>query len=80
MVFGSTVGVVANALPISGIGNWGTLEPGWAAGFLMVGLSKEKVIATGFGVHSIVFIVCAIISFLGWVTDKKQKNPSPTAP
>jgi glycosyltransferase 2 family protein len=80
MVFGSTVGVVANALPISGIGNWGTLEAGWAAGFLMVGLSKEKAIATGFGVHIIIFIVCAIISFFCWVTDKKQKNPSPTAP
>jgi uncharacterized protein (TIRG00374 family) len=80
MIFGSTVGVVANALPISGIGNWGTLEAGWAAGFLMVGLSKEKAIATGFGVHIIVFIVAAIISFFCWVTDKKQKNPSPTAP
>ena len=79
MLFGSTIGVIANALPISGIGNWGTLEAGWAAGFLMVGLSKEKAIATGFGVHIIVFIVCAIISFFCWVTYKKQKNPSPAA-
>ncbi len=80
MVFGSTVAVVANALPISGIGNWGTLEAGWAAGFLMVGLSKEKAIATGFGVHVIIFIVCTLISFFCWATYKKQKNPSPTAP
>jgi len=79
MLFGSTIGVIANALPISGIGNWGTLEAGWAAGFIMVGLSKEKAIATGFGVHIITFIVCAIISFFCWVTYKKQKNPSPTA-
>jgi uncharacterized protein (TIRG00374 family) len=78
MIFGSTVGVIANALPISGIGNWGTLEAGWAAGFLMVGLSKEKAIATGFGVHIIIFIICAIISFFCWITSKKQKNPSPT--
>jgi hypothetical protein len=55
--------VIANALPISGIGNWGTLEAGWAAGFLIVGLSKEKAIATGFGIHIIIFIVCALISF-----------------
>jgi uncharacterized protein (TIRG00374 family) len=80
MIFGSTVGVIANALPISGIGNWGTLEAGWTAGFLMVGLSKEKAIATGFGVHIIIFIVCAIISFFCWVTFKRQKNPSPAAP
>ncbi len=80
MILGSTVGVMANALPISAIGNWGTLEAGWAAGFIMVGLSKEKAIATGFGVHIIIFIVCVIISFFCWVTFKKQKNPSPTAP
>jgi uncharacterized membrane protein YbhN (UPF0104 family) len=79
MIFGSTIGVIANALPISGIGNWGTLEVGWAAGFLMVGLSKEKAIATGFGVHIIIFIVCAFISFFCRITHKKQKNPSPTA-
>ena len=78
MIFGSTIGVIANALPVSGIGNWGTLEAGWAAGFIMVGLSKEKAIATGFGVHIIIFIVCAMISFFCWVTLKK--NPSPTAP
>jgi uncharacterized protein (TIRG00374 family) len=77
MIFGSTVGVIANALPISGIGNWGTLEAGWAAGFLMVGLSKEKAIATGFGVHIIIFIVCALISFFCWVTFKRQKNLPP---
>ena len=80
IILGSTVSVIANALPISGIGNWGTLEAGWAAGFLMVGLSKEKAIATGFGVHIIIFIVCALISFFCWVTFKRQKNPSPAAP
>ena len=79
MLFGSTIGVIANALPISGIGNWGTLEAGWAAGFLIVGLSKEKAIATGFGVHIIIFIVCAILSFFCWLTLRKQKNPSPAA-
>lgn len=73
MIFGSTVGVIANALPISGIGNWGTLEAGWAAGFLIVGLSKEKAIATGFGIHIVIFIVCALISFFCWVTPQTKK-------
>ena len=79
LILGSTIAVIGNALPVSGIGNWGTLEAGWAVGFLMVGLSKEKAISTGFGVHIIIFIVCALISFFCWVTFKKQKNPSPTA-
>jgi len=72
MLLGSTIGVIANALPISGIGNWGTLEVGWTAGFLMVGLSKEKAITTGFGVHIVVFILCLLISFICWATSKKQ--------
>ena len=33
-------------------------QAGLAAGFLMVGLSKEKAIATGFGIHIINFITC----------------------
>ena len=79
LILGSTIAVIGNALPVSGIGNWGTLEAGWAAGFLMVGLSKEKAIATGFGIHILIFVVCTLISFLCWVTLKKRKNPSPTA-
>ncbi len=79
LILGSTIAVIGNAIPISGIGNWGTLEAGWAAGFLMVGLSKEKAITTGFGVHILIFIVCAIMSFFCWVTLRKQKNPSPDA-
>lgn len=67
VVFGSTVAVIANALPISGLGNWGTLEAGWAAGFLIVGLSKEEAITTGFGVHILIFLLCGIMAFLCWV-------------
>jgi uncharacterized protein (TIRG00374 family) len=79
LILGSTIAVIGNALPISGIGNWGTLEAGWAAGFLMVGLSKEKAITTGFAIHILIFVACTLISFFCWVTFKKQKNPSPTA-
>jgi len=68
VVFGSTIAVIANALPISGLGNWGTLEAGWAAGFLIVGLSKEEAIATGFGVHILIFLVCAITALVCWAS------------
>ncbi|MBS3918426.1 MAG: flippase-like domain-containing protein [Deltaproteobacteria bacterium] len=68
VVFGSTIAVIANALPISGLGNWGTLEAGWAAGFLIVGLSKEEAIATGFGVHILIFLVCALIALICWAS------------
>jgi len=70
VIFGSAIAVIANVLPISGIGNWGTLEVGWAAGFLIVGLTKERAIASGFGVHIFVFVICAVLGILCWVTLK----------
>lgn len=77
MIFGSTVAVITNALPIGGIGNWGTHEAGWAVGFLMTGLPKEQAIATGLGVHILVLITCAFLGFVSWLTLKKRKAPSP---
>jgi len=68
VAFGSTVSLIASSLPISGLGNWGTLEVGWTVGFVMVGLSKEKAITTGFGVHIVVFILCAMIGIVSWIT------------
>jgi uncharacterized protein (TIRG00374 family) len=68
VVFGSTAAIITNAIPIGGFGNWGTLEVGWAVGFLMIGLPKEKAIASGFGVHILVFLVCAFFAFICWVT------------
>jgi uncharacterized protein (TIRG00374 family) len=71
-VFGSTIAIVANVLPISGLGNWGILEAGWAAGFMLVGLSKVEAISTGFGVHILLFVTSAIMSFFCWMTLKKR--------
>ncbi len=73
VIFASTIALFANTLPISAIGNWGILEAGWAAGFLLVGLSKEKAISTGFGVHIVIFIIGVVIGFICWITLK----PSP---
>ncbi len=71
VVIGSTVAIVANALPISGLGNWGVLEAGWAAGFILVGLSKVEAIATGFGAHIFIFLTAVIASSLCWIPFKR---------
>ena len=72
VLFGSTLAIVANALPISGLGNWGVLEAGWAAGFILVGLSKVEAISTGFGMHILIFITATLVSLLCWLTLKKR--------
>ena len=71
VVFGSAVALITNALPIGSLGNWGTLEAGWAAGFLIIGLPKGKAIASGFGVHILIFVICVVFGFVSWVTLKK---------
>jgi len=71
VIFGSTVALITNALPIGSLGNWGTLEAGWAAGFLIIGLPKGKAIASGFGVHILIFVICVVFGFMSWVTLKK---------
>jgi glycosyltransferase 2 family protein len=77
VVFGSSVAILASTIPISGLGNWGMLEAGWAAGFLLVGLSKESAIATGFGVHILIFMVSALTGLLCWLLLRRQ---SPSLP
>lgn len=70
VMFGSTVALLISILPISAFGNWGILEAGWTVGFLMVGLPKEKAIATGLWVHMAVFMVCAILGSFFLITLK----------
>ncbi|HUL38339.1 MAG TPA: lysylphosphatidylglycerol synthase transmembrane domain-containing protein, partial [Thermodesulfobacteriota bacterium] len=72
MIFACTIAMIANALPISGLGNWGILEAGWAAGFMLAGLSKVEAIATGFGVHILLFMTSALISLFCWITLKRN--------
>jgi len=71
-VFGSTIAIIVSVIPVSALGNWGILEAGWAAGFMLVGLSKVEAIATGFGVHILLFLTSAFMSLLCWLTLKKH--------
>ena len=64
-VFGSTIAIIANVLPDQRLPRrWGILEAGSAAGFMLVGLSKVEAIATGLGVHVLLFVTSAIMSFI----------------
>lgn len=73
-VAGSTGGVLANVLPINSFGSFGTLEAGWTAGFVLVGVSPQDAITTGFGYHIINFFVSAVLAVFCYAAQKVRKK------
>lgn len=65
-VVGNTGQVLANVLPVNSFGSLGTLEAGWAGGFLLVGMTKQDAVTTAFGYHIITFAAAALIALLCW--------------
>ena len=60
-------------LPIQTIGGFGIMEGGWALGFIVMGLSKEIAISSGFGFHAILYVYFLILGLYGGLTLKRQK-------
>ncbi|MGV7930908.1 MAG: lysylphosphatidylglycerol synthase transmembrane domain-containing protein [Spirochaetota bacterium] len=61
-VVGNTGQVLANVLPVNSFGSFGTLEAGWAGGFMLVGMSSQDAITTAFGYHIVNFVASGIIA------------------
>ncbi|MCU0846911.1 MAG: flippase-like domain-containing protein [Spirochaetes bacterium] len=72
-VLGSTGGVLTNVLPINSFGSFGTLEAGWAGGFLLVGMSRQDAIISGFGYHALSFIASGIVALISYAIFKIKK-------
>ncbi|MBM4372469.1 MAG: flippase-like domain-containing protein [Deltaproteobacteria bacterium] len=66
-VLGATAAVVSGVLPIGGIGSFGTLEAGWALGFVLVGLDEGTAVATGFGVSLSTLAWSILPGVAGWI-------------
>ena len=70
VLFSSTFAFITTILPVQGIGGFGTIEGGWAIGFIAVGMSKEFAISSGFSVHIIVISYILILGLIGrWIHD-----------
>ena len=65
-ILGATASVVTGFLPVGGIGTFGTLEAGWALGFVLVGLDEATAVATGFGVSLSTLGYSVLPGLLGW--------------
>ena len=78
-VLGSTAAVVTGFLPIGGIGSFGTLEAGWALGFVLVGLDETRAIVSGFGVSLTSFAYVVLLGLAGWL-GLRRSLPARAAP
>jgi len=66
-VLGATAGIVASVLPVQGLGSFGTLEAGWAAGMALIGMDLPTAVATGVGVQVFTFSYAMLLGTLGWL-------------
>jgi uncharacterized membrane protein YbhN (UPF0104 family) len=51
IIIAATLAALTSVLPLTILGNWGTLQVGWTAGFVWAGLSIENAAASGFAVQ-----------------------------
>jgi hypothetical protein len=70
--------VNANATQIGGLGSWEMSEAGWTAGFLRTGFLEGKTIASGVGIHIVVFVVVPYsASLVGYFKKMEPYEQSP---
>lgn len=67
---GSMVIVITSILPIHSVGGFGTTESVWAFIYIALGVSREMAIASGIGIHLILFTYLLIIGVVGMVLMK----------
>jgi uncharacterized membrane protein YbhN (UPF0104 family) len=67
VVAGSAAASLANLLPFNLIGNLGTLETGWTAAFVALGVPVETAAATGFACHLWSLAFAAIFGGIAWL-------------
>lgn len=65
VLFASTFALITTILPVQGVGGFGTIEGGWAIGFIAMGVPKEVAISSGFSVHIILISYFLTLGLIG---------------
>jgi uncharacterized membrane protein YbhN (UPF0104 family) len=63
---GASIAALANLLPFNLIGNLGTLEAGWTAAFVALGVPLDVAAATGLAAHLWGLVFAAVFGAVGW--------------
>jgi glycosyltransferase 2 family protein len=71
VLLGSTFAILSSVLPVQGIGGFGTTEGAWVVGFVLLGISRDDAISSGFGYHIIVLVFTILIGMIGLFFLKK---------
>jgi uncharacterized protein (TIRG00374 family) len=64
-VFGSSLAVLTNILPVNGLAGFGTQEAGWVAGFGLLGVGREAALTSGVAVHLAQLFNTCLFGLLG---------------
>jgi uncharacterized protein (TIRG00374 family) len=66
-ILGGTGAAVAGILPVGLIGNFGTLEAGWALGFTLAGVAREVAVASAVGFSLATLVYSGVLAVGGWL-------------
>lgn len=64
-ILGSTGLSVALILPINPVGNVGTFQAGWIAGYMLAGMDRDLAIATSLAAHVAILAFAVVLGLLG---------------
>jgi uncharacterized protein (TIRG00374 family) len=64
---GFAVATIANLLPFNLVANFGTMEAGWTAGFVALGVPLETAAATGYACHAWGIVFAVGHGLVGWM-------------
>ncbi len=73
-VFASSFAVFTTVLPIQGVGGFGTIEGGWAVGFILIGVPDAVAVASAFGFHLIMLIYTVFFGVGGYISLKHANS------
>ncbi len=78
-VFGSSLAVLANLLPVNGFAGLGTQETGWVVAFGALGVTRDLALETGLASHLVYLFNLAFFGALGHLAMALVPRPSATS-
>lgn len=74
VTFASSISNLTLILPLSAVGNIGTFEAGWTAGFALLGMEAEEAVQIGFFSNIYATIITSILALAGWMMLSIKKH------